>query len=125
MKSDISYPLEHLRQTGRTTSMLQQALKFAKRGKTVYVVAAGLVQRDIYKDRYRLMVKKPKIVNCFRVDKVFFITVNVADKGVKMFDWDTWTIRGVPKCEVLVDHCAIEMKYKKALAELHRFDLTD
>jgi hypothetical protein len=102
------------RMTGRTTRMMQEAVRLAKSGRAVYVVFASLshgvgVVLGMSKDG-----------------------VDVHQLGIKIetpetltnLDWDTMTLkRAHPNCVLLVDHYVIERKMACALAMMTRFDL--
>jgi ABC-type branched-subunit amino acid transport system substrate-binding protein len=97
------------RQTGRTTRMLAEAVKLAKKGKAVYIVVADMAQK-------RQMEKQ--------FGKAFW------GLGIKFetpyspgnFDWETMTFRGAhPDCVTLVDHYAIEARFPRLVEMLHRY----
>lgn len=101
--------------TGRTTRMLNEALRLAREGRAVYVLAANC--HHVY--------------TLERMSDQLFGNGEASSLGIKFevahslsdFDFETMTLRGAhPKCVVLVDHYTIECIYAKMLAELHRFD---
>lgn len=104
--------LDSLRQTGRTTRMVNAAIKAAQAGRAVYIVAATDHERKYIEciierlgfDRYRLGIK-------------------VEHPAPHNLEWKIMKLRGAhPNCEVFVDHHAIEVQFRQVLNELHRYD---
>lgn len=92
--------------TGRTTRMLNRAIALAREGRAVYVLV------DSEQEARRLWREIPDELG---------IKVEFADNPA--FDWHLMQIRGAhPNCITLVDHYAIERRFKRLLEELHRYD---
>ena len=98
---------EAKKRTGRTTRMLNEAIRLADEGRAVYVIAAS------HDHARRLSALLPE------------------DCGVKVeppdakgnLDWQATRLQGGhPNCVVLVDHYAIEKHYWCLLDMWHRFD---
>ena len=97
--------LESLRASGRTTRMLAEAKRQADSGKEVWVITA--TAREAV--RMRATLNDPRI--------------HFESSHQSMFDWDTLRLAGIGgEAVVLVDHWAIENKYRRLLEMLHRFD---
>lgn len=98
--------MNNTRGTGKTTRMVQEALRLEEEGKAVYVVVASH-QKQAIKD----MLPEGSSVKIETNDTL------------SNFDWDTMRLRGVwVACETLVDHFLIERRYHKILEMYHRFD---
>ncbi len=98
------------RKTGRTTRMLEEALRLAGEGYAVYVVVAPGDQRRVM-DALTLLGKPRRGI---KVE---------TEAGLGNFDWQTMTLRGAwPNCVVLVDHYVIEQRFGAMLDMLRRFD---
>lgn len=103
--------LESLKGTGRTTRMLQEAIKLSEQGRAVYVVA----------------VSHP---HAARLQHVLDEMAGRANHGIKVetaqalgFSWEQLRVPGAhDNCVFLIDHGAIEWQFSRVLAELHRFD---
>lgn len=114
---------EKLRQTGRTTRMLKEALLLAEKGKTVYVICAlhsncGLFSRQVARDLKDAVLSEDGRVVLKSGGRICFMA-----QHNPLWNWDAWRVMGVgADAEILVDHYAIESRYSKALEELHRFD---
>jgi K+-sensing histidine kinase KdpD len=99
------------RQTGRTTRMLEEALRLAREGRHVYVVAvnqhqAHIIRADLAEGRGSITVGTPRELH---------------------LDWSTLEVdvggRGYSEPPiVLVDHYAIEYHLGPAMKMLTRFD---
>ena len=96
-----------VRQTGRTARMLIAAKEFDIAGVPVYIIVANRSEAE----RIRRLLPK--------------------DTGIKVktpescgnFNWETMCLRGTHSdCRVLVDHLAIELRFRAILQELHRYD---
>jgi hypothetical protein len=95
------------RQTGRTTRMLQEACRLRDEGRTVYVLMATERQARLY-DR------RPAYVG------LRFETWNTLRGSI---DEERMVLRNAhPNCVLLVDHYAIEDRYRAALVWLTKFD---
>lgn len=95
---------EKLRQTGRTTRMLEKAKKLAQEGRAVYILAANRAERSRLK-----------------------ALLGINDLGISVealsalsnFDWNNLSLRGAhPNCIVLVDHYALEREIQRRLEGL-------
>lgn len=96
-----------MRKSGRTTRMLVEAERLASDGRAVYVIAAN-------------MAEVSRLQSLLRSDSG--VKVETCDSPGN-FDWDTLSLKGAhPNCVVLVDHYAIECRFRRILDELHRYD---
>jgi len=101
--------METNRGTGRTTRMLEEAVRLAEANRAVYVVMGNHQQAKTFEN------KMPQGLG------IQFETA----QSLSNFDWETLTLPGAhPNCVVLVDHYAIESKFNRILEELHRYDET-
>jgi len=98
-----------LRQTGRTTRMLEEAKALSTQGRAVYVVAANQ--------------HHAKQLAC-SLGKEWNGQIKIETEGsLGNLDWETLTLRGAhPNCVVLIDHYAIESRFARVLEMLHRYD---
>ena len=102
--------LESLRQTGRTTRMIEHARKLNSQGRAVYILAANEMERNRIKD---LVGKGTGI----KVESTHLFP---------SWNWESLTLRAAhPNCVVLVDHFAIESKFSRILDMLHAYDQTE
>ena len=100
-----------MRQTGRTTRMLEEARRLDEEGRAVYVVCANRDQVERLRRRARDMAIP---------ESVKFET----DATLSNLDWGRLWLRGAhPNCVVLIDHYAIEERFGPVLEMLHRYDL--
>lgn len=106
-----SATMRSLRATGRTTRMLEEAIRQDKQGRAVYVMAATHFQADWIKRKLLDMTKgKPG-------------GIKVEHPRSMNFDWDRMLMPGAhANCVILVDHFAIEDRFSKIIDALHRFD---
>jgi hypothetical protein len=110
MTDSLPFMERKLRQTGRTTRMLDEAKKLAKDGRAVYVVAdskqqAYYIRKMAGEDGEKLGIKFESI------------------GGLSNFDWDTMRTRGShPNCVFLLDHFVIEARFSPIIEALHRYD---
>lgn len=103
--------MDKKKQTGRTTRMLEHAKSLAKAGRAVYVIAATEHQRQWLEERLGSDSMGIKIETAW---------------SLRNFDWGTMTLLGAhPNCAVVVDHFAIESRFRRMLEELVRYDLPD
>ena len=103
--------LTQLRQTGRTTRMMEDALQLARGGRAVYVVAAN--QRELERLR-QLGGEEAQQLG------IHFETPHSPGN----FSWSNVSLRGAhPNCVVLVDHYAIESEFSQMLEMLYRYDV--
>ena len=95
------------RQTGRTTRMLEDAIKHSNEGKTVCVITANHRERERISE---LLKDHPEI----KVDTPY---------SRMLFNWNTLTYEGMNSDDkFLIDHFAIEDKFSKILDMLHKYD---
>lgn len=99
--------MENLRGTGRTHRMIQEAIRLAREGRAVYVIAADQSHRKLLEsqipDGLGISVETPGTTG--------------------NFDWQRMELRGAHEnCVVLADHYAIESNWPRMLEMLHRFD---
>lgn len=97
---------------GRTTRMLHEAVREARAGRAVYVMAATTPHKMILKDMLRDITGDDTLG--IQIEPFASFTT---------FDW--WTMRFLghhPNSLVLVDHYAIECHFAGILEMLHRFD---
>jgi hypothetical protein len=98
-----------VRQTGRTTRMLEEAKDLAKAGRAVYVIAATwrharALQRQVDNDMPNSSIK-------------------CEPPSASSFSWKTLSVLGAhPNCVFLVDHYAIEQEFALMLEMLTRYD---
>lgn len=95
--------------TGRTTRMMNEARRLAEAGRAVYVVMASEGER-------LAMAKAHADLKALGVS---FESIGMLSN----LDLGTMTLRGAhPNCAVLVDHHALEQRYRAAIDMIHRFD---
>lgn len=96
-----------MRQSGRTTRMLEDARRLSREGRAVYVIAANGQHAATLRGELN--------------DKSISVeTVHTLGN----FDWVTMSLRGAhPNCCVLVDHYAIESRFSLMLEMLKRYDV--
>ena len=100
----------HLKQTGRTQRLIEEALRCESAGNAVIIVTESSAGADFIKKRIKDIRKDSKIEVCTPYDK-------------SGFDWRTMSFFGThPETVVLIDHYTIEVKFHKILEILHRFD---
>lgn len=100
--------LGRLRQTGRTTRMLEHAKKLSSEGRAVYVVADN--QREVQ----RLTIELGEGKHGIKVE---------TPESLGNLDWKTMTLRGAhPNCVVLCDHHTIEDRFGAIVRMLHAYD---
>lgn len=113
--------MDDLRQTGRSTRMLNEAEKLSHGG-YCFVIAGSVLERD------RLMREFLKMFADSRSageNKVYTATGQVSFEAITQIDLDWHTLRPVgchQSCRVLIDHWVFEKTYGHILKELHRFD---
>lgn len=101
--------MDNKRQTGRTTRMLEHAKALAKAGRAVYIIAANEQQRRWLEDRIGQGPMGIKVETW---------------ETLRNFDWQTMSLLGAhPNCAVVVDHFAIESRFRRMLEELVRYDV--
>jgi len=93
-----------LRQSGRSTRMLQKAIEYARSGLDVYVIAYG----------YEHMRALIRLLIGMTPDERWCMRIRIVPYYMISFDWDTMTFPGRPEGSmVLIDHLTIEMKMAK------------
>lgn len=98
------------RNSGRTTRMIDEALRLSREGRAVYVIMDNM-ERARYHQR--------KLDHEYPYSGVKFETPSSPGN----FDWGSLRLIGAhPNCVVLVDHFAIERKFGAILDELYRYD---
>lgn len=109
------------RGTGRTTRMLEHAIEKADKGVYVFVVAAT--------NDHALLLRQQLCKMCegkIAGTKVYTKAngqISVESSENKQFEWDRMSFIGAhPSCETLVDHYAIESRFRNILEMLTRFD---
>lgn len=99
------------RQTGRTTRMLEEAVRCAKEGKAVYVIVNDPAH----------ILSIQLILNKLGGEKMGIKVETFDSVG---WDFYYWTVRGAnPNCKFFVDHYAIEDRFRHIIEEMHRYDL--
>jgi hypothetical protein len=100
---------DKLRQTGRTTRMMQEAKRIAEAGRAVYVMAAN------EQHRRTLLSEFPDAGS-------LGIKVETPD-SLPNFDWRRLHSPGAhPNCVFLVDHFAIESQFPALIEMLRRYE---
>jgi hypothetical protein len=116
-----------MRRTGRTTRLLREAVRLASEGKAVFVVSVG----NRLLNMFRYMPEAHQTFQSHPVDRNQYGHVWTKgslvflSSGSSVIDWESLTIpgmRGMRNGVLLVDHYAIEEKFKKHLEMLHRYD---
>lgn len=106
------YDVDKQRRTGRTTRMLNEALKISAQGNAVYVV--GDSAHHAIRLRHQFIGMNPPQGHGIKFENA---------NQLPELDWQTLQLRGAhPNCIVLVDHYAIERRYAHVLEMLCRFD---
>ena len=99
--------IESKRMTGRTTRMLEEAVRAAKEGHAVYVVMADQRQIAMYRASPRYKGIKFETFDGLRLS----------------LDIETLRMRGAhPNCRLFVDHYAIERRFGALIREWARYD---
>ncbi len=96
------------RMTGRTTRMVEEAIRLSKEGRAVYILAAC--------KSHAMCLQK-------------WIDEDIPNSGIKCepltneFNWDMLSVPGAhPNCAFLVDHYAIESKFPGLIGMLTQFN---
>lgn len=98
------------RQTGRTTRMLADAVRLAKGGRAVYVIAANKREAERLQQLVGEEVRELGIH--FEIPR-----------SPGNFSWTAMALIGAHQnCVVLADHYAIELEFSRVLEMLHRYD---
>lgn len=101
-------------QSGRTTRMLEEAIRLASEGRAVYLVFPTLQRCESVKRG-----KMRELTGRERTPGIKFET----PETLTNIDWHTMTLaRAHPNCVLLVDHHVIEQRFAAMLKMLHRFD---
>ena len=98
--------IDHLRQTGRTTRMLQAAEEQIKQGETVTVVFATFLEYQSHKLKHSFLSSRYANVRVF----------NPKEEGIQKFlvlDPET----------TFIDHAVIEIHFSDLVFALNRFNL--
>lgn len=100
--------MDNLERTGRTGRMLNDAVRKARDGRAVYVVAADGNQAKEFERR---------------LPDDLGIKVEIWGGVSAQLDIQSMRLRGAhPNCLILIDHYAIERAFGPLLSMLHRFD---
>lgn len=107
------YEDETKRRTGRSTRLIEEALRLSAEGKAVYVVCDSPAHVNVMSNMLAAM-------NPPRQHGIKFENANLFPE----LNWQTMSLtkNAHPKCVVLVDHWAIERRYGRILEMLTRFD---
>jgi hypothetical protein len=107
--------IDTLCRTGRTTRMLQEAIRLSNKGHAVYVVGADSRHAKLL--QIALDTLSPPLDHGIKFEDA---------ERFPSLDWNTMRmLRAHPNCRVLVDHWVIESRYAAMLEMLHRFDPTE
>ncbi len=99
------------RPSGKTSRMVDLAIKLSKEGRAVYIIAPYSSHARNIKTMIEMKTK----------DDNHGIKIEVGPP--RNFDWEEMRLRGAhPNCRVLVDHHAIERQFPRMLAEYHAYD---
>lgn len=110
--SEITSTMEALRNTGRTTRVIEDAIRLAREGRAVYVLGADYGHAKVLQ---RIIDK--------RAGKYHGIKCESPGGLGTQYNWDTGRLEGAhPNCVVLIDHHAIERRYAGVIEMLHRYD---
>lgn len=105
----------NLRGSGRTWRMIKEAFRQARMGNVVYIVVSSLHE-----------ISRIKQYPEFRKPENQGLTVKVDVPESLGFDWYSMSSpRAHSNCVFLVDHLAIEDRFRLMLNELHRFEGQD
>jgi hypothetical protein len=118
---------QQLRGTGRSTTMLLEALKTAQGGKRVSIAAATEAHAKFLFDLARKTPGFP--TDCGRVRGAYQFSVGLAGTKIDImsvsrgdFNWNALQFMGDGRYgEVLVDHWTIEQHFQAVLIELFRY----
>ena len=101
--------MNNLRQTGRTTRMLEEAKRLLEQGQKVVIGTAHFSERNLIND----MARRMNLPDGYKVELASKLNI----------DWFNLTLIDIaPKTHFLLDHAVIEIRYPKLLEALHRFD---
>jgi hypothetical protein len=93
------------RSSGRTTRMVEHAIRLAATGRTVYVVVLNTAQRMRWEN------KEPKVR--------FETEASLGDD----LDWERMRLRSAPpNCVLLVDHAVIEARFRNVFQMWQQYD---
>lgn len=114
--------LKSNRRTGKTTRMLEEAVKLANKHGYCFVVAANIKhQKLIATQLIEMGVVSKRITNSSKV-KVYLKgggQIAIETPSSVNLDWNTGQIRGEhPTCPVLADHFTIETNLSWAISQL-------
>lgn len=117
------------RRTGRTTRMLQDAIKMAVMGHAVYVLCG--TEQDVINMKDLVSSRKDlsDVINGFKHDDGS-IGLNIKFEsfksigGSEMIDWNkSKLINAHPSCKLLIDHRVYECQFGELLENYHLYDL--
>ena len=109
---------ERLRQTGRTTKLLFEAIKLWVNQEKVCVVFANFHDRERYEKKINLIISNMRCLFNNNLQNIQFVCSDDIS-----WNWFNMTYRGLcPSTKYLIDHSAIEKRFGTILTELHRFD---
>jgi hypothetical protein len=119
--------INNSRRSGRTTRLLADAFHLAlEQGKDVFVVSVGNTLQSAmlnWIQRWLTIKKDPTVFvnpNRYNIGSGSITFLSTTDSIV---DWERLAIRGgYPNRVLLVDHYAIETKFKRQLEMLRRYD---
>jgi hypothetical protein len=103
---------EAKRQTGRTTRMMEEALKMCRQGKAVYLLFATHSESESCK-------------HSELGQRILFLGGKFESR-LENYDFGQMKLLGAhPNCTVLVDHHVLETVFKKQVEMLEQFDATN
>ena len=112
-----------LRQTGRTTRMLEAALEAAKAGEHVVVVGSSYADARSFLQRCWVLYPPaiPRSVSHELLVDGGSIRFRISDN--QQWNWETMKFHGTDRyARVFIDHAAIEVAFDQILTEMHRWD---
>lgn len=107
----------NLKQSGRTTKLLFEAIRLWINGEKVCVVLSNFHDREHYERKINSIISS--ISWLYNIEnRIIFITSDDIS-----WNWGTLKRKGLdPNTKYLIDHSAIEKRFETLLTELHRFD---
>lgn len=97
-------------QTGRTTRMLEHAIRLAGQGRAVYIAVASKFLGDALEAQRGI---KAAWSTSIKIEPYYDLDIN----------WETMTLYGAHKnCVLLVDHFVIEKKFFRMLQMQEQYD---
>lgn len=122
--------IEELRRTGRTTRMVEDALKHAKNGKDVVILCPRIECIEhvlrMFRDRKDCDIENYKQGSgIYAVEHVsgkkIYVTID-SDFDYRKMMFEKPTFIGRNDFVILLDHYALEERYRPILMELHQYD---